>query len=213
MSQRSSGSAEPGSDDWPDDLWPDDDDDDGVPGSGPGAAGTQRALPIPPGLPRQRRPGRRLRPLATVALGAALAGAGIALGLQLFPSSPTVPAASGGRPSSLAPGQAGGNLQPGGNFQPGPNGAFPGSGPGAGPSLFMIGKVIAISSRSITIGGPGHAMTAAITGSTRITGSVSSISGIKPGDQVSAQITENGGKATVTAIQDPAQAPAGTGAP
>jgi Cu/Ag efflux protein CusF len=59
----------------------------------------------------------------------------------------------------------------------------------------------------------GHTMTAAITNSTRITGRVSSISGIKVGDQVSAQIADSGGKATVTAIQYPAQVPPGMGAP
>ena len=66
---------------------------------------------------------------------------------------------------------------------------------------------------SITIGGPGHTVTAAVTGSTRITGKVSGISGIKVGDQVSAQIVQNGGAARASAIQDPAQPPAGGSLP
>ena len=49
MSQRSSGSAGPGSDDWPDELWPGDDDppgDDGPPGGGAGTAGDQVSAQI-----------------------------------------------------------------------------------------------------------------------------------------------------------------------
>jgi hypothetical protein len=211
MSQRSSGSTGPGNDDWPDDLWPDDDDAPGGHG-GPGASGAhggaEPALPVPPGWPQRRPPRRRLHPLVTIALEAALAGAVIALGLQVFSSSPTASTSSGGRSSNPVPEQPGGNLQPGGNGQPAPPGGAGGMG-----SLFMIGRVIAVSSRSITIGGTGHTVTAAITGSTRITGKVSNSSEIKAGDQVSAQITESGGKATVAAIQDPAQAPPGMGAP
>lgn len=81
----------------------------------------------------------------------------------------------------------------------------------------MIGEageqVTAVSSTSITAGGAGHTVTAAVTRSTRITGKVSGISGIKVGDQVSAQIVQNGGAASATAIQDPAQPPAGGTAP
>ena len=215
MSQQPSGHAGPGNDDRPDDLWPDDNDD-GAPGGhgGPEASGAhggaQSALPVPPGWPQQQRPPRRrLHPLAAIALGAALAGAGIALGLQAFSGSPAAPTSSGSRPSYLTPGQPGGNLHPGGNGLPAP----PGGGTGGMGSLFMIGKVIAVSSGSITIGGIGHTVTAAITSSTRITGKVTSISGIRAGDDVSAQITESGGKATVAAIQDPAQAPSGIGVP
>ena len=74
---------------------------------------------------------------------------------------------------------------------------------------FLIGKVVKVSSTSITIGGPGRSITARVTSSTRITGKVSAISGIKVGDQVSAQITEGNGSPTVAAIQYPAQMPAG----
>ena len=40
-----------------------------------------------------------------------------------------------------------------------------------------------------------------------VTGRVTSIGGVKPGDQVSARLTGTGGKLTVTAIQDPASLP------
>jgi len=214
MSQRSSGSPGPGKDDWPDDLWPDDDNDGALGGhGGPEASGAhggaQSALPVPPGWPQERPPRRRLHPFVMTALGAALAGAGIALGLQVFSSSPTASTPSGSRSSHLASGHPGGNLQPGGNGLPAP----PGGGTGGMGSLIVIGKVIEVNSRSITIGGMGHTVTAAITSSTRISGKVASISGIRAGDHVSAQITESGGKATVVAIQDPAQAPSGIGAP
>ncbi len=54
-------------------------------------------------------------------------------------------------------------------------------------------------------------MTAAVTGSTKVTGTVTFVGGLRAGDQVSAQIAVNGGRATVSAIQDPAQAPSSGG--
>jgi hypothetical protein len=211
MSQQPSGSTEPGSADWPDDLWPDDDDPPGwrggraQGGSGhaeSGAPGGPLAPPKPPGWPEGRPPNRRFRPvlLVVIALLAAAAGAGIVLVVDGISGSPA------SQPSSLTPVAPGGNSQPGG-------GALPGTGSGGTGTLFVIGKVTAVSSRSITIGGPGHTVTAAVTASTRITGKVSGISGIKVGDQVSAQIIQNGGAASATAIQDPAQPPAGGPAP
>jgi hypothetical protein len=59
----------------------------------------------------------------------------------------------------------------------------------------------------------GAGVAAAVTSSTRVTGRVSSIRSVKTGDLVTAQITQSGGQATVTAIQDPAQLPPGTSAP
>jgi len=196
MSQRSSGSAGPGRGDWPDDLWPDDDD----PPGGPRAA---------PPRPEDGPPPRRLRPvlLVVIALLAAAAGAGIVLAVEGLAGSSGVTAGAAGQPSSLTP------VAPGGNGLPGGSGALPGTGPGGTGTLFVIGQVTAVSSTSITVGGPGHTVTAAVTGSTRITGKVSGISGIKVGDQVSAQIVPNGGAARATAIQDPARAPVGGSAP
>ena len=83
--------------------------------------------------------------------------------------------------------------------------------PGGGGqgTLFMVGQVTKVSSTSITLGAQGRpSVTAAITNSTRITGRTASVSGIKAGDLVTAQITGYGSSHPVaTAIQDPAQMP------
>jgi hypothetical protein len=50
-----------------------------------------------------------------------------------------------------------------------------------------------------------------VTRSTTITGKVTSISGIKVGDFVSASITGTNGKLTADSIQDPASLPSGSG--
>ena len=184
MSQRSSGSAGPGGGDWPDDLWPDNDD--------------------PHGGREDRPPKRRSRPalLLVIALLAAAAGAGIVLAVDGLSGSSGVTAGPASQPSSLTP------VAPGGN-----GGALPGTGSGGTGTLFVVGKVTAVSSRSITIGGPAHTVTAAVTSSTTVTGNVSSIGAIKVGDQVSAQIIQNGGRATATAIQYPPRSPLGGSAP
>jgi hypothetical protein len=180
--------------DWPDD-WPDEGGDDPPwRRAAPPAAYGQDGRPGRPG-----RPGLRPLALAIVAVVALAAGAGVALaiikGLDRS-SSPT--AAPGTQPPAVAPG----------------GGAIPGGG-GAVEQMLVSGTVTAVSSTSITIGGgPGQSVTAAITSSTRITGKVTSIGGIRVGDQVSAQITRtNGGQPTVTAIQDPAQAQSGGSLP
>ena len=88
----------------------------------------------------------------------------------------------------------------------------PGGGrPGA--SMFVIGTVTAVSATSITIGGQGHTITATVTSATRVTGKAAGLSGIKAGDQVSAQLTRGGGRVTAVTIADPAQAPAGGSLP
>jgi hypothetical protein len=211
MSQRSSGSTGPG-DDRPDDLWPDDDDPPAGPGgqAGGGAPGGPRpALPPPPAWPEAGPPKRRPRPAAlllVIALVAAAAGAGIVLAVDAVSGSSGTTPGLAGQPSSLTP------VPPGGGSQPGGNGALPGTGSGGTGTLFVVGQVTAVSSRSITIGGPAHTITAAVTSSTRVTG-VSGIGAVKVGDQVSAQIVQNGGRATASAIQDPAQSPPGGNAP
>ena len=147
-------------------------------------------------------PGRRVLALAVVAVVALAAGAGAALILNQGPS-----AAGSSPPSSAAPSSA----APGGNTG---GGVLPGSGGGGGNvQMFVGGKVLAVSGTSITIGGPDHTVTAAVTSSTRVTGRVSSIRSVKVGDMVTAQITQSGGQATVTAIQDPAQLPPGASVP
>ncbi len=179
--------------DWPDD-WPDGGDDP-----------PWRRAAIPAAYGRYGGPGRSgLRPLALtiVAVVALGAGAGVALAITKgLDHSPSPAAAPSTQPSAVAPGGSSGG------------GTIPGGG-GAVGEMFVAGQVTAVSSTSITIGGPNHTVTAAITSSTRITGKVTSIGGIKVGDQVSAQITEsNGGQPTVAAIQDPAQAPSGGSVP
>ena len=179
--------------DWPDD-WPDGGDDP-----------PWRRAAIPAAYGRDGGPGRSgLRPLALtiVAVVALGAGAGVALAITKgLDHSPSPSAAPSTQPSAVAPGGSSGG------------GTIPGGG-GAVGEMFVAGPVTAVSSTSITIGGPNHTVTAAITSSTRITGKVTSIGGIKVGDQVSAQITEsNGGQPTVAAIQDPAQAPSGGSVP
>ena len=188
--------------DWPDD-WPD----------GGGDPPWRRAAP-PAAYGRDGGPGRSgLRPLALaiVAVVALGAGAGVALAITKgLDHSPSPSAAPSTQPSAVAPGGSGGGTAPGGTI-PG-RGTAPGG--GAVGEMFVAGSVTAVSSTSITIGGPNHTVTAAMTSSTRITGKVTSIGAIKVGDQVSAQITEsNGGQPTVAAIQDPAQAPSGGGVP
>jgi hypothetical protein len=90
---------------------------------------------------------------------------------------------------------------------------LPGSGGGT-TQIFIGGRVTAVSSTSITIGGPGRDITAAVTASTQVTGKISGISGVKVGDEVSAQLAQSGGSLlTAVAIQDPAQAPGGGGPP
>jgi hypothetical protein len=70
--------------------------------------------------------------------------------------------------------------------------------------ISMLGRVTAVSSTSITIGGNGLSVRAAVTSATKITGRVGSIGQIKVGDQVSAQMTQSGSKITAVAIQYPA---------
>lgn len=69
--------------------------------------------------------------------------------------------------------------------------------------MMLTGQVLAVSHASITIGGAGPAVTAAITSATTITGSVHGIGGVKVGDEISAQITGTPSHLTATALQDP----------
>jgi hypothetical protein len=61
--------------------------------------------------------------------------------------------------------------------------------------------------------GAGHTIDAAVTSATRVTGKVAGLGGIKVGDHVSAQLTQDGGRVTAVAIADPAQTPAGGSLP
>jgi hypothetical protein len=212
MSPQAPGPTSPGEakwpddDDWPDDDWPDDD--------GPGdrgSAGGGRPGVMPPAFPGGGGPGgRRVRPLsvAAVALVALAAGVGVTLALDHGPT--RTPAASVSTPSSqpsyLLPTQASGGFS--GN-------SLPGSSSSGGKTLVytMAGKVLAVSSTSITIGGNGQAVKATVTKSTQFQGKDTSISQVKAGDLVVAQVLEAGGKTTATSIQDPAGMSPGSSLP
>jgi hypothetical protein len=108
-------------------------------------------------------------------------------------------AANGATPgASATPGSGGGNPQAG---------PLPTSGSGQELQMEIGGKVVAVSATSITLDGAGQQITATVTGATKVTGRVTSIGGVKPGDVVSAQLTGTGGRLTATAIQDPASLP------
>lgn len=205
-------------DGWPDDEatdddWPDEDAQaEDRPGGGP-AAGWHGARPPWPGAlgwqggwpPPARRSPRRAVVLVAVAAAALVAGAGVTLavtGNLPFSSSPA--AAHSSSPGFGGPGGSGNEQFPGGSTG---GGALPGGGGpagGASTEMFLAGTVQAVSRTSITIGGGGHSVTAAITGSTHITGRASNASAIKVGDSVSAQITVRDGKPVATTIRDPA---------
>jgi hypothetical protein len=72
--------------------------------------------------------------------------------------------------------------------------------------LMIMGRVTAVSQTSITLSAHGQRITAAITGSTRITGRSGRAGAIRVGDTVAAQISE-AGSPTVLAIQDPVSIP------
>lgn len=196
---------QPGDNQWPDeDEWPDDRPGDYVTGfPWPAAQVPEPAEPGP-----VIGPGTRLRrvlgPLAVAVLAAA-AGAGLVLAFTGSSGGPSAAASSSKPPRSLTPGG-----------QAGPASPRQGSGvlPGGGTStLFLVGTVTAVSSTSITIAGAGPTVTAAVTPSTRVSGRVASISGIRAGDHVSALISQNGGRATVTAIAYPPEQLGGAGVP
>src|SRR5262249_44137540 len=100
-SDRPAGPAGQAGGDWPDDLWPDDDVEEGSSsptgdgardgagdGSPPGAAG---APPVPSGWPGTAPRNRRIRPavLAVIIVAAAAAGGGIAAAVVHHPSAPS----------------------------------------------------------------------------------------------------------------------------
>ncbi len=71
--------------------------------------------------------------------------------------------------------------------------------------MLLTGRVLAVSGTSVTIGGTGPSVTAAVTSTTKLTGRVHRIGGIKAGDEVAAQITGTPSHLVITNLQDPAQ--------
>jgi len=198
--------------DHPPEAWTDDPDDwqyaQSGSGQAPRAGGQQPPAGPPPGWPAPRGyttappagtgPGGRGLTVAAVAVVAAVAAAIVAL-VAVNAAGHQTPASSAGNvPAAQAPAA-------GGNGGAGPIGDQ-GGGNGAG-TLFLGGQVTKISSTSITVTAQGHQLTAAITSSTTFSG-VHSSSQIKPGDQITAQITGYASPHPVaTAIQDPASIP------
>jgi hypothetical protein len=165
----------------------------------------QPELPWPPGPPGPPGPryDRRARHAILLAVIAALAAAvGFVVVTAIHDVSGSPAAASGATPGASAPP---GSPQAG-NPQASP---LPTAGSGQELQLEIGGKVVAVSATSITLDGAGQQITAAVTSATKVTGRVTSIGGVKPGDVVSAQLTGTGtgGNLTATAIQDPASLP------
>jgi Domain of unknown function (DUF5666) len=155
--------------------------------------------PSPPG--RGNRTARRAGLLAVTAVVAALAGFGVVAAALHDLASSTSPGASAGSSPSANASPSAGSALPGGGTQaqlPLP------AGPGQRELLEIGGKVTAVSAKSITVGGPGQSVTAAVTATTKVTGRVSRIGGIKVGDFVAVLISGTNGKLTAESIQDPA---------
>ena len=163
---------------WPDGGWPD--------GGWPAAARLAAA-----GKDRGHGgvPGFSVRTAVAVALLAAVAG--VAAGLFLIRGIPAASVAGGRAPGAVTPsGLTPSGLAPSGNGQ---------------LRMVLTGRVLAVSRTSITIGGAGPSVTAAVTSATTVTGPARGIGGVKAGDEVSAQITGTASHLVATAIQDPAQ--------
>jgi hypothetical protein len=157
------------------------------------AAGQPSYRDVPP----RRWPARYGVPLVLTAVIAAAAGFLAVIAVRDLSAHPaaanSVAPASGAAPSAGVP-------APGG-------GAVPAPGRGQTVQLEIGGKVTAVSATSITVAGPDHQVTAAVTSATKVSGRVSSITGVKAGDQVSMHAAGTEGNLTATAIQDPASLP------
>jgi hypothetical protein len=125
---------------------------------------------------------------AAVAVVAATAG--VAVGLFLIGDPSPASAVAGAAPSAPASASA----------------SAPASARPAQLRVAVTGRVLAVSRTSITIGGAGPSVTAAVTAATTVTGRAHGIGGVKAGDQVSAQLTGTAAHLTATAIADPASA-------
>ena len=145
--------------------------------------------------PPRRWPARYGVPLVLTAVIAAVAGFLAVIAVRDLSARPAAA-------NSVAP--AGGPAPSAG--VPAPS-TVPTPGRGQTVQLEMGGKVTAVSATSITVAGPGHQVTAAVTSATKVSGRVSGIGGVKTGDLVSVQVTGTDGKLTATAIQDPASLP------
>lgn len=207
-------------DEYPDFLWPDEDDDDnagrgnrpeeaGRPPSVAAGAGRDRLVPVQWAAPpphayaasaRERR--RRLLALSATAVVAFGLGAGAVLVYRNVHAGATPPAAASAG-SGHAPGQGGGPAGQNGGL------AGPGGSQGIATEMELIAKVTAVGPGTITFaGGPmQQPVRAAVTSSTRFTGSVRSLASVRAGDVVAARIQIADGVARVLILQDPASQP------
>jgi hypothetical protein len=157
-------------------------------------------------------------PWVMTAVVVAAAAIGIALGIAFLRWPSTGAAAAGASAQATAPGASSGSSggpasRSGDGGSGGSGGGLPTLSPltgnGNGMQMQLIGKVTAVSSGSITLGGNGPSVTAAITSSTKFAGPARSAADIKVGDQVAVAVVSatTSSKLTVAEIQDPASAP------
>jgi hypothetical protein len=160
--------------------------------------------PGQPGQPGPRDDGRARHAILVAVIAVVAAAVGFLVVIAVRDVSATPAAANDAVPSASAtPGSSGGNQLPQGSTP----GAVSPPGSGQAEQVVIAGKVAAVSATSITLDGAGQQITATVTGATKVTGRVTSIAGVKPGDLVSAQLTGTGEKLTAAAIQDPASLP------
>jgi hypothetical protein len=187
-------------DEFPDFLWPDDDDsrDDhwaGRPeasGAGArwsGAVSPEWAPPAPEFARGARERRRRILALSVTAVVALGLGAGAVYAYRNAEDS-TTPAASAS--TSPAPGHSGGS-----------------GSQGVTTEMELVGKVTALGPGTITFAAwsmfaTGPSVKAAVTSATRFTGSVRTLAAVRVGDIVAAQILISGDAARVVTLQDPA---------
>jgi hypothetical protein len=198
---------------WPEGGWLDEDgpDEDGPDEDGPDEDDLDDEWPggdWPPGSPGPppetgKRWGHGGVPGFSVWMAAAVAvlaaAAGVAVGLLLINGISAAGAAGAATPSTSASGSAG----PTGNGTSLP--ALPGAAGNGKLQIILAGRVLAVSATSITIGGDGGPVTAAVTSATRVTGTAHGIAGVKAGDEVAARLSGTPGHLIADAIQDPAQ--------
>jgi hypothetical protein len=169
--------------DWAKELWPDDED---WPDYHPDVTKQIFLGTSPHQVSKQGK--RRLIRLMTTAVVAIAAGIGGALAVKDISSGASTPPAAehnSGQPNA------------------GQRGQVPQAVSG---SMVVGGKVTAVSPRSITISAGPESVTARVSASTRFSGKVTGIAGVRVGDLVMAQISESGGVNSLVALQDPISA-------
>lgn len=206
-------------DDWPGDESPDDEWLDGEPSAAPGGSPEPGGPMGTPGGPAGPGPGFGYRTggwgrggvpgfsaWMAVAVAVVAAVAGVAVGFLLTRGAPVASAADGATPSASAPAST--PPSTGSGARPGALPGLPGNAGGNGDGqlrMLLTGRVLAVSRTSVTIGGAGPSVTAAVTSATKLTGRVHGIGGVKVGDEVAAEITGTPSHLVITTLQDPAQ--------